>query len=190
MLERRYDYNQWLFVEWIFSFVRQCWRHSDSEPSIIEVMIDSIWIRNFLLLIHKRSNNQDPTISHTESSHVAKRGHRWWLSQLGRPGVATDACGEADVNRSGTDVPFLHISALPPAISAWAWSCTSRSHLKRWFASSWPDFLLFTKETPMVTGITQQPQHSWELLVNQSHTGLADGGERGTKQSLLVLVTI
>ena len=51
-------------------------RDSDSEASIIEVIIDpTILMRKLLLLIHKRSNHQDSMISHEESSQEAKEGH-------------------------------------------------------------------------------------------------------------------
>lgn len=37
-----------------------------------------------------------------------------------RATAATDAHAEADINRSGNNVPFLHISVQSPGISAWA----------------------------------------------------------------------
>jgi hypothetical protein len=42
----------------------------------------------------------------------------------------------------------------------------------------------------MVTGITQQCQNRWRVLVTQSHTGLAEDGRKGPNQSLLDLATI
>lgn len=98
--------------------------------------------------------------------------------------VAVEAHVEADVNMCTHNIPLPQISAQPPGIGAGACSCALESHLRWRFATSWPDFVLFTKETPMVTGITQQPQNSWKLLVNQSHTGLAEDGKRGTKSKI------
>lgn len=56
-------------------------RDSDSEPSIIEIIIDFIIpMRKFLLLIHKRSIIQDSKIFHIESSQEAKEDHWGQLS--------------------------------------------------------------------------------------------------------------
>lgn len=55
----------------------------------------------------------------------------------------------------GQDIPFAQILVQPPGINAWASSCVLQSYPKGRVASSWPDFVLFTKETPVVTGIPQ-----------------------------------
>lgn len=81
---------------------------------------------------------------------------------------------------------FLKSQSSYPGINAWAWSCALESHLKWWSASSWPDFVLFTKETPVVTRKMQLPQNSWKLLVNRRHTGLAEDGEWGPNPNLTV----
>ena len=154
-------------------------RDSDSKSSITEVIIDSATLRKFSLLVHKRSNNQDWFSINSPVKKQRKVTGESFLNWEERC-AATEAHVESD---GGNTISWPPGNGPDTCNQCLGLKLFLESHLKWWFASSHPDFVLFTKETPMVKKITQQPQNSWQVLVNQKHTGLSEDGKNRTKSN-------